>query len=93
MKPAVLALLLVMAAWPAYSVEPSGGHEPAQSGRETETRSAQRCQPAIGSRIVRRGPACEEHRRRYDQEQLRATGETDLARALQKLDPALSRRR
>lgn len=65
--------------------------EPSEHRRSAGIQSEKRCPPEIGSRIVRRGAACNDARRRYSQEDLRATGEVDLSRALEKLDPAISR--
>lgn len=51
------------------------------------------CAPELGSRIRRAGPECQARGRSYSREEIERTGSIDIADALQRLDPSISRGR
>ena len=95
MKRILAASILVLGSAAALAQAPAADRaDPARDIRATgEARSDAKCLGVSASRIKRRDDPCRDRGRSYSREDLSRTGETDTARALERLDPSITRRR
>lgn len=90
---AVLSAPLALAQ--SGSDRPGYASEPVRAAVEEErqARKPPKCLGATATRIRRPTDPCQSPGRRHDAEDIHGTGEVDLADALRKLDPSVSRGR
>lgn len=65
----------------------------ADTADRTRAQQREKCFGVAATRIKRPDDPCRDHGRSYSRDDLSRTGETDAARALERLDPSITRRR
>ena len=97
MKRILAASILVLgsaAALAQAQTPPAGQDERHRDAHETRNApSDPKCLGVSATRIKRADDPCRDRGRSYSREDLSRTGETDTARALERLDPSITRRR